>query len=264
MNRLEGKNAVITGAASGIGRAAAAMMAREGANVLVADLDAVRARDVAGEIRETDGHAVGFGVDVMDEDSVAAMIESAVTEFGGIDILCNNVGGSNPRKDLDLLRMDLGEWDRVMSLNVRSTVVTTRLVIPHMNGAGGGSIVNTASVAGLIGDSLQSAYGSAKAAVIRLTQYIAVQYGSENVRCNAVAPGAIMTPALVDNVPADVIESIKRANALPYLGEPEDIAHAMVFLASDESRYMTGQTLVLDGGLTSKSPLAAGRTAMLG
>ncbi|MFE5642247.1 SDR family NAD(P)-dependent oxidoreductase [Rhodococcus sp. NPDC056516] len=263
MNRLEGKNVVITGAASGIGRAAAQLMAAEGAKVLVADLDPARAEEAAEAIRETGGNALGFGVDVMNEDSLAAMIEKAVAEFGGINVLCNHVGGSNPRKDLDLLRMDLDEWDRVMSLNVRSTVVASRLAIPHMNSAGGGSIVNTASVGGLIGDSLQSAYGSAKAAVIRLTQYIAVQYGANGVRCNAVAPGAIMTPALVDNIPADVIDGMKQANALPYLGEPEDIAHAMVYLASDESRYMTGQTLVVDGGLTSKSPLATGRSSML-
>ncbi|MFF1942857.1 SDR family NAD(P)-dependent oxidoreductase [Rhodococcus qingshengii] len=263
MNRLESKSVVITGAASGIGRAAAQLMAAEGAKVLVADLDPARAEEAAVAIRETGGNAVGFGVDVMNEDSLAAMIEKAVTEFGGINVLCNHVGGSNPRKDLDLLRMDLDEWDRVMSLNVRSTVVASRLAIPHMNSAGGGSIVNTASVGGLIGDSLQSAYGSAKAAVIRLTQYIAVQYGANGVRCNAVAPGAIMTPALVDNIPADVIDGLKQANALSYLGEPEDIAHAMVYLASDESRYMTGQTLVVDGGLTSKSPLATGRSSML-
>eukprot|EP01133_Synstelium_polycarpum_P015731 gene15732-18690_t len=258
MNRLESKSVVITGAASGIGRAAAQLMAAEGAKVLVADLDPARAEEAAVAIRETGGNALGFGVDVMNEDSLAAMIEKAVAEFGGINVLCNHVGGSNPRKDLDLLRMDLDEWDRVMSLNVRSTVVASRLAIPHMNSAGGGSIVNTASVGGLIGDSLQSAYGSAKAAVIRLTQYIAVQYGANGVRCNAVAPGAIMTPALVDNIPADVIDGMKQANALPYLGEPEDIAHAMVYLAPDESRYMTGQTLVVDGGLTSKSPLATG------
>ena len=113
-------------------------MAAEGAKVLVADLDPARAEEAAVAIRETGGNALGFGVDVMNEDSLAAMIEKAVTEFGGINVLCNHVGGSNPRKDLDLLRMDLDEWDRVMSLNVRSTVVASRLAIPHMNSAGGG------------------------------------------------------------------------------------------------------------------------------
>ncbi|MFF9214835.1 SDR family NAD(P)-dependent oxidoreductase, partial [Streptomyces sp. NPDC014791] len=128
--------------------------------------------------------------------SVATMIDRAATEFGGINVLCNHVGGSNPRKDLDLLRLDLYEWDRTMALNARSTVVTSQLALPHTLVAGGGSIINTASIGGLAGDTLQCAYGAAKAAVIRLTQYIATQYGKQGIRCNAVAPGAVMTPVL--------------------------------------------------------------------
>ncbi|WP_197376103.1 SDR family NAD(P)-dependent oxidoreductase [Mycolicibacterium baixiangningiae] len=259
-NRLEHKRIVITGAASGIGRAAAELMVAEGARVLIADLDAAGAAAAAAAI---DDKAVGVAVDVMDEGSVARMIDRAVTEFGGIDVLCNHVGGSNPRKDLDLLRLDLAEWDRTMTLNVRSTVVASRLALPHMIAAGGGSIINTVSVAGLVGDTLQCAYGAAKAAVIRLTQYIATQYGRHGVRCNAIAPGAIMTPALRDNLSADAIADIRSHNALDLIGEPEDIAWAMVYLASDESRYMSGQTLVLDGGLTAQSPIASSRRALL-
>lgn len=263
MNRLTDKRIVITGAASGIGRAAAALMVAEGARVLVADLHEDAAAATAAELGGADGQAVGIGVDVTDEDSVAAMIDRTVAEFGGIDVLCNHVGGSNPRADLDLLRMDLAEWDRVMALNARSTVVASRLALPHMISAGGGSIVNTVSVAGLAGDTLQCAYGASKAAVIRLTQYIATQYGRNGIRCNAIAPGAIMTPALRDNVPADVIADIRHHNALDLIGDPEDIGWAMVYLASDESRYMSGQTLVLDGGLTAQSPIAASRRALL-
>lgn len=265
MDRLRDKRVVITGAASGIGRAAAALMVAEGANVLIADLDqdaaAATAADISG--RGRGGRVVGVAADVMDEDSVAAMVERAVAEFGGVDVLCNHVGGSNPRKDLDLLRMDLDEWDRTMVLNARSTVVASRLVLPHMISTGGGSIINTVSVAGLAGDTLQCAYGAAKAAVIRLTQYVATQYGRDNVRCNAVAPGAIMTPALRDNLPADTIADIRHHNALDLIGEPEDIGWAMVYLASDESRYMSGQTLVIDGGLTAQSPIAASRRNLL-
>lgn len=259
-NRLENKRVVITGAASGIGRAAAELMAAEGARVLIADLNADAAAAAATEIGD---NALGVAVDVMDEGSVAAMIDRAVAEFGGVDVLCNHVGGSDPRKDLDLLRLDLAEWDRTMALNARSTVVASRLAIPHMIAAGGGSIINTVSVAGLAGDTLQCAYGAAKAAVIRLTQYIATQYGRDGVRCNAIAPGAIMTPALRDNLPADVIADIRSHNALDLIGAPEDIGWAMVYLASDESRYMTGQTLVLDGGLTAQSPIAASRRRLL-
>jgi len=263
MDRLADKKIVITGAASGIGRAAAGLMAAEGAGVLIADLDADAASEAAEQIGLEGGRAVGIGVDVMDEKSVAAMIDRAVAEFGGIDVLCNHVGGSNPRTDLDLLRMDLAEWDRAMALNARSTVVASRLALPHMIEAGGGSIINTVSVAGLVGDVLQCAYGASKAAVIRLTQYVATQYGRHNVRCNAIAPGAIMTPALRDNLPKDVIDDIRENNALDMIGEPDDIGWAMVYLASDESRYMSGQTLVLDGGLTAQSPLAASRRVLL-
>ncbi|BCI54782.1 7-alpha-hydroxysteroid dehydrogenase [Mycolicibacterium litorale] len=260
MHRLDNKRVVITGAASGIGRAAAALMVGEGARVLIADLDAGAAASAADEFGD---NAVGIRVDVLDEGSVAAMIDRAVAEFGGIDVLCNHVGGSNPRKDLDLLRLDLAEWDRTMALNARSTVVASRLALPHMIAEGGGSIINTVSVAGLAGDTLQCAYGAAKAAVIRLTQYIATQYGRNNVRCNAIAPGAIMTPALRDNLPAETIADIRGHNALDLIGDPDDIGWAMVYLASDESRYMTGQTLVLDGGLTAQSPIAASRRTLL-
>lgn len=259
-HRLEGKRVVITGAASGIGRAAAELMAGEGARVLIADLDAGAASAAASDI----GHgAVGTAVDVLDEKSLGAMVDLAADTFGGIDVLCNHVGGSNPRKDLDLLNLDLAEWDRAMALNARSTVVASRLVLPHMFASGGGSIINTVSVAGLAGDTLQCAYGAAKAAVIRLTQYIATQYGHRGVRCNAIAPGAVMTPALRDNLPADVIAEIRHHNALDIIGMPEDIGWAMVYLASDESRYMTGQTLVLDGGLTAQSPIAASRRRLV-
>lgn len=259
-NRLENKRVVITGAASGIGRAAAELMIAEGARVLIADLDADAAHAAAAEIGDD---AIGIAVNVLDEGSVAAMIDRAVAEFGGIDVLCNHVGGSDPRKDLDLLHLDLAEWDRAMALNARSTVVASRLALPHMIDGGGGSIINTVSVAGLAGDTLQCAYGAAKAAVIRLTQYIAIQYGRKRVRCNSIAPGAIMTPALRDNVPAEVIADIRRHNPLDMIGAAEDIGWAMVYLASDESRYMTGQTLVLDGGLTAQSPIAASRRGML-
>jgi len=259
-NRLDNKRVVITGAASGIGRAAAELMVAEGARVLIADLSADAAHAAAAEIGD---NALGIEVNVLDDTSVAGMIDRAVAEFGGIDVLCNHVGGSDPRKDLDLLRLDLTEWDRAMTLNARSTVVASRLALPHMIDGGGGSIINTVSVAGLTGDTLQCAYGAAKAAVIRLTQYIAVQYGRKHVRCNSIAPGAIMTPALRDNVSAEVIADIRSHNPLDVIGAPEDIGWAMVYLASDESRYMTGQTLVLDGGLTAQSPIAASRGRLL-
>lgn len=264
MNRLQGKKVAITGAASGIGLSAAHLMAAEGAQVLIADLHASAAGQAAAEIRDAGGEAIGMAVDVMDEDSTAAMIERAAAEFGGLTTLCNHVGGSNPKKDLDLLGMDMDEWDRVMTLNARSTVVASKLALPHMIDGGGGSIINTASIGGLLGDALQCAYGASKAAVIRLTQYIATQYGDKGIRCNAIAPGSIMTPALRDNLQAEVTDGIRNANPMRELGDASDIGYAMVYLASDEAKYMTGQTLVVDGGLTSQNALVPARREMLG
>ena len=259
MDRVRGQVAVITGGASGIGRASARLLAAEGAAVVIGDLKQEDAHRAAAEITAEGGRAIGVAVDVMEEESLSALIEAAVNEFGRLDVMCNHVGGSNPRKDLDILGLDMDEFDRVMRLNVRSTVLGCRLAIPHMIEVGGGSIINTASVGGLAGDFLQVAYGSAKAAVIRMTQYVATQYGHERIRCNAIAPGAVMTPALADNLPAEMIEGIRTHNALPYLGEPEDVANLMLFLASPESRYITGQVITVDGGMTSHHPLAETR-----
>ncbi len=159
--------------------------------------------------------------------------------------------------------MDMDEFDRAVTLNVRSTLLGARHAIPHMIRAGGGSVINTASVAALVGDVTQTAYGAVKAAVVNLTKSIATQYGPKNIRCNAIAPGAVVTPALENNLPKDVVDSLKKGNSLPYLGSPEDIGHIMVFLASEESRYLTGQLIVADGGMTAQSSAAPGRRAML-
>ena len=256
MNRLQGHVVVITGGASGIGRASANLFAAEGAAVVIGDLAEQDAEAAAAQITAAGGRAAGVAVDVTDEASLGALIDTAVTRFGRLDVMCNHVGGSNPRKDLDVVGLDLDEFDRTMNLNVRSTVLGCRLAIPHLIEAGGGSIINTASVGGLSGDFTQTAYGTAKAAVLRLTQYVATQYGHERIRCNALVPGAVMTPALRNNLPAEMIEGIRKHNALPFIGEPDDLANAMLFLASPESRYITGQALVVDGGMSSHSTIA--------
>lgn len=256
MSRVQGQVAVITGGASGIGKAAAELFASEGAAVVIGDLREEDAADAAAEITGAGGRAIGVAVDVTDEESLRALFDAAVSEYGRLDVMCNHVGGSNPETDLDLLNLDVDVYDQVMRLNVRSTLLGCKLAIPHMIESGGGSIINTASVAGLSGDFTQTTYGIAKAAVLRMTQYVATQYGHENIRCNAIAPGAIMTPSLANNVPTEFIEGIRSHNSLPIIGEPNDIANAMLFLASPESRYITGQTIVVDGGMTSHTPIA--------
>ncbi|MFJ8227423.1 SDR family NAD(P)-dependent oxidoreductase [Streptomyces griseus] len=263
MERLKDKVAVITGGGSGIGRAASRLMSREGARVVVADFSTEAATETAALIEQAGGRALPVTVDVTDEGSIADMIAATVAEFGSLNVLCNHVGGTDPRTDLDVLRMSMDEFDRAVSRNVTSTLLGTRHALPHMIRAGGGSVINTASVAALVGDVLQTSYGAVKAAVVSITKSIAVQYGPQNVRCNAIAPGAVLTPALENNLPPGVIQSLTEGNALPYLGSPEDIGHTMVFLASDESRYLTGQLLVVDGGMTMQSSAAPGRRAQL-
>ncbi|KUF16457.1 MULTISPECIES: SDR family NAD(P)-dependent oxidoreductase [Streptomyces] len=263
MERLKDKVAVITGAGSGIGRSAAELMSGQGARVVVADYDTGAATETAALIEKAGGQALPVTVDVTDESSIVDMIAATVREFGSLNVLCNHVGGTDPRTDLDLLCMDMDEFHRAVARNMTSTILGTRHALPLMIRAGGGSIINTASVAALVGDVLQTSYGAVKAAVVSITKSTAVQYGPHNVRCNAIAPGAVMTPALENNLPESVIDSLRKGNALPRLGAPEDIGHTMVFLASDESRYLTGQLLVVDGGMTMQSSAAPGRRAQL-
>lgn len=226
MERVQGKVALITGGASGIGLSSAILMAKEVAKGVIADFNEKAAKDAAEEVTKQGGEAIGIF----------------------LDVLVNNVGLTNLHKDLDVVNMDLDEWDRLMDLNLKSVLLGSRFAIPHMIKAGGGSIINTASMAGFAGDATRSAYGASKAAVVNLTRYIAVQYGKDHIRCNGVAPGLIMTPAAEKNMPPAVQEIFAKYNALPYHGEADDIGYTVLFLASDESKFITGQTIQVEGG----------------
>ena len=153
--------------------------------------------------------------------------------------------------------MDLDEWDRLMNVNTKSVLLGSRYAIPHMIEAGGGSIINTASMSAFASDAIRSAYGTSKAAVAHLTKYIATQYGKDLIRCNAVAPGLILTPAAERNMSQEVLDIFKKYNALPYNGAPEDIGYTVLFLASDESKYITGQTIQVEGGHYIANPSIA-------
>lgn len=248
MERVKNKVAIVTGGASGIGLSAASLLAKEGAKVVIADFNVEGAKQAAENIKKHGGEAVGIFLDAGDENSIKEAIEYTVQRFGTVSILFNNVGLTNLQKDLDVVNLDLDEWDRLMNINIKSVLLGSRFAIPHMVEAGGGSIINTASMAGFTGDAVRSAYGASKAAVVNLTKYIAAQYGKDKIRCNAIAPGLILTPAAENNMSVEVLDIFAKYNALPYHGEPDDIGHTVVFLASDESKFITGQTIQVEGG----------------
>ena len=256
MNRLKDKVAIITGGASGIGEATAILMAREGASVMIGDYNLEQANAVAEKINKNGGTACAMFLNALEKESIKNLIEQTVQTYGKLDIIHNNVGGTNPQADLDIVNMDEKEWHRGFQLNIDSVMYGCRYAIPYMQKNGGGSIINTTSMAAFNGDFMRTTYGSSKAGVVSLTRYVAAQYGKQNIRCNAVAPGLIMTPAAIHHVPDFMKELFLKFNALPYHGEPNDIAYTVLFLASDESKFITGQTIEVEGGHYINNPTA--------
>ncbi len=260
MTRLRGRVAIVTGGGSGIGRASALALAREGAAVLVADLSLEGAERVAGEIVAAGGRAAARAVDVSDEASVAGMVADAVARFGGLDVLHNNAAATSwdvLGGDGEITGLDLAIWERSLAVNLRGPFLGCKHAIPAMLKRGRGAIVNTSSASGATGDLVRTAYGVSKAGVDGLTRYVATQYGKRGIRCNAIAPGVIETPALRQNVPAEQIALFERHHLTPRLGSPEDIAAAVVFLASDDAAFITGQVIAVDGGLLAHHPTVA-------
>ena len=246
--RLEGKTALVTGGASGIGAATARRLAAEGARVAVGDLNEQGAREVAGELD-------GFGceLDVADAASVRAAVAAVEAELGDIDVLVNNAGTD---RFSFFVNTDEELWDFVLGVNLRGVLAVTHAVLPGMQQRRSGSIVNVASEAGRVGSQGSAVYSAAKAGVIGFTKAIAREAARYRVRCNAVAPGPIETP-LLNAAPAmlgELGERLKQgmvnATALGRSGEPEEVAAAIAFLASDDASYVTGQTLNVSGGLS--------------
>jgi NAD(P)-dependent dehydrogenase (short-subunit alcohol dehydrogenase family) len=248
MGQLEGKVALVSGGASDIGRATARLLAEEGAAVVVGDVATEGAQAVAEEIRDRGGRAASGHCDVRHEDSVAALVELAVAEFGGLDCVDHNVAWSHPRLDTDAVGVDLGVWDRVLETTTRGALLLARHAIPVMTARGGGSIVTISSGTSTIGESTRVAYGVAKAALNQLTRHLAVRYGRDGIRANAVAPGFILTATAETLVPADVQRRLAEANPTRRLGTPDDIARVVVFLCGDAAAYVNGQVLHVDGG----------------
>ena len=250
---LEGKAAVVTGAASGIGAASAIRFAAEGAAVVVADIRPQKAEAIVADIVRNGGRAALAEVDVQKAESVERMIELCVELFGGIDVLYNNAGTLRQGTAVEL---SVKDWDLVMGVNVRSVFLGAKFAIPHMRKRGRGSIISTASVSGLQGDAGSVVYSSSKAAVINLTRALSTDHAAEGIRVNAICPGTIETPPVARAL-AD--EGIRRAyvqaHTMQRLGRPEEVANVAVWLASDESSFVTGEAIVVDGGFTSQSPV---------
>lgn len=258
---LEGRVAIVTGGASGIGRATCLALAAVGASVVVADLNEDGARKVAGEVEARGGKAHPQRVDLAEERSIVAMIDSAIARFGRLDVLHNNAADSDPAlmaADGAIVDLTAEVWDRNMRINLRAPMLGCKHAIPHMIRGGGGSIINTSSASGLTGDVVRAAYAASKAGLGSLTQNVAVQYGKQGIRCNAVAPGVIATPALEANVPKAAVDVYVENTLTPRLGRPEDIAAVVVFLASDASSFVTGQVLSVDGGILAHHTAMAG------
>lgn len=263
MHRLEGRVAIVTGGGGGIGSAVARRLAAEGAKVAVADLFEDAARRAAEPLGES-GFAVQF--DAGDAGSVKAMVEATVARFGKLDILHNNAAMTDPAKhpqDRTAIDTPLEIWREILDVNLTGYMLGCRYALPHMIAGGGGAIINTASNSGTAGDLARIAYGTSKGGIITLTRYIATQHGKQNIRCNSIAPGVVLTEALEKTVPG-LKEIIKRHILTPEFGTPDDIAALVAFLASDEARYITGENISISGGGLVHQPHCADLAAFMG
>src|SRR4051794_7284187 len=246
---LHGKVAVVSAAGAGIGAATAVLLARSGCDVVGVDLDAEALEQTRTAIGD-EGTFRSVVADVRDADAVTDAITWAASSCGRIDVLANVAGGSRPGQDV--VALDPTEWDRLVRVNLTSVFLMCRAVIPHMRAGGGGSIVNVSSGAGVRGMHRNPGYVAAKAGVVALTRSLALDHGPEGIRTNCVAPGPVATPLMRRNRTPEEIAAIARdVSVLGRLGEPEELAEVIVWLASDASSYVLGQTIEVDGGVAS-------------
>lgn len=248
MGRLDGKTAVITGAAAGIGKASAALFAREGATVVMADVKTDLGEAAAASIREAGGAAEFVATDVSQEDAVRALIDGTVERHGRIDVLYNNAGGATP-KDGKVTDMPLEEFWRTISVDLFGPFLGCRFAIPHMERGGGGSIINTTSIRALTGTAGADAYSSAKGGVIALTKALAMQWNTAGIRINAIGPGMVLTERVAAMLDPETNPIAIKSLMGPM--QPDDIAYLALYLASDESRRITGAIFPAESGASA-------------
>jgi len=263
---LDGKVIIITGAASGMGRAAALLCAARGAAVVAADLHAEGVKDVAAEIESSGGAALAQAADLTAEDDVNQLVEAAVDRFGTVHALHNNAYAVHPGAATDLVNTSLEAWDWTLRTCLTSQFLCARAVLPHMLGNGAGSIINVSSGNGFGGSATAAAYGAAKAGVAVLTKYIATQYGKQGIRCNTLVPGWTIATGWTGadeekftDAQRGLFEAALEDVCMTDLARPEDIAPVVAFLASDDARYVQAATIDVNGGLLAHLAGAAGR-----
>lgn len=252
MPRLQGKVALVTGGGTGIGRATAELLAAEGAAVVLMGRRPEPLAEVVAAIVAAGGQALACPGDVSDEAAVAAAVADASAAFGGLDVVVNNAGST--RRGEDITRKDRAQWDGDLAVNLTGPFLVLKHAIPHLIRRGGGSIVNIASQLALVGAPGYVTYSAAKGGLVSLTRTLAVEYGPLGIRCNCICPGLVETAmAYVDRPNFDELrEDLARNHPLRRLGQPRDVAHAVLYLASDESAWVTGVVLPVDGGFTAR------------
>ena len=252
MGQLDGKVAVITGAASGMGKAAALLFAKEGAHVVLADLNSPGGEATAQEASAAGPKCVFQRTDVSLEADIAALVARALSEFGRLDVMFNNAGIGGAIGSIEGIAVE--DWDRTQAVCLRGVFLGIKHAIAPMRAQGGGAIVSTASIAGIDGYPNLHAYCAAKAGVVNLTRSASIELAADKIRVNAIAPGGVSTPIIGGGAnfnKAAIDAALTNAQPLPMAGQPEDIAQAALFLASDAARFITGHTLVVDGGATA-------------
>ena len=257
MGLVEGKVAIVTGGGANIGEACVKMLAAQGASVVVADINLDGAERVASEIVVAGGTALAQFVDLGDEASIAVMVAAVVAQFGGIDVLHNNAANTaagQMMQDASLAAMEAEVWDAAFAINTRGTMLMTKHALPHMIAGGGGAIINTCSGVSLLGDVLNPAYSASKAAVNALTRNTAAQFGRANIRCNAILPGLVLSAGARAQMSEAQLGMIQRHVLLPRESVADDIAGAVLWLASNLGSFVTGQIISVDGGICHHQP----------